>query len=247
VAKEDLERFAERLADKHLTVISLAVAILWFQDHYQPGADRTAAELAVDLESLRLTGNVNRSRLRKNLAAHAATVKGARAGSFAVKRQAQAALDKAYLPLLSAPRVRISDDVIPAESVTGTRKYIEQLVEETNGCFTHAFYDGCAVILRRLVEGLLIECVETANHGAAIKNADGEYMMLRDMVGVVKSGKFIKLSRTAPAALDKVKTVGDRAAHDRYHITRRQDVTDIAPEVRALVSELVAKAGLKKS
>lgn len=68
-------------------------------------------------------------------------------------------------------------------------------------------------------------------------------MMFSDVIRIAKSGQCIKLGRNSKKALDDVKDVGDRAAHDRYYVTTAQGLGDaFRRSYRALIAELLAKA-----
>ena len=49
---------------------------------------------------------------------------------------------------------------LPEAVWIGTRSYIEKIAKQINGCYEFEFFDGAAVIARRIVETLLIECYE---------------------------------------------------------------------------------------
>ena len=57
-----------------------------------------------------------------------------------------------------------------------------------NGCFEQGWYDACAVMMRRLLEIAIIEAFEHENIANKIiankiKDANGDYFQLSDLVG----------------------------------------------------------------
>lgn len=66
--------------------------------------------------------------------------------------------------------------------VRGTRQYIENIANQANGAYENGWYDASAVMLRRLVETLIIEAFEHHQIDSKIKNADGDFFFLRDLV-----------------------------------------------------------------
>jgi len=121
-----------------------------------------------------------------------------------------------------------------------------RLAHQINGCCDSGFYDGCAVLCRRLVESLLIDTFEKAGCGSAIER-NGEFVGLDEILKQAKSGQYIKLSRGTPKLLEKVKDVGDTAAHSQYHITAEQDIAEFRAGFRKAVSELLSLAGITPS
>lgn len=110
------------------------------------------------------------------------------------------------------------EDVIPLEFVRGTRRYVEALSEQANGCYKAGWYDASAVLLRRLVEILIIDCFERQNIEAKVKDTDGNYYMLDRLIE-----KFLAETawstprnlRNVLGKLGRLKEVGDMGAHGR--------------------------------
>jgi hypothetical protein len=98
---------------------------------------------------------------------------------------------------------------------------------------------------RRLVELLLIEAFEQSGHLSAITDGKGDLKTFGDIVAMAKSKQYIRLSRSAPAALDRVKQSGDSGAHSRFYPTKQRDIEELNPGLRQLVAELAAHAGLR--
>lgn len=244
-SSDQLQQFAEQLGALSQTQPEMATAILWFYDHQTPGVEITASQLGKDLHDLGLANKVNAPRLREQLAKRNEILRGKSAHTVKLSVAGRAKLNEQYLLLLKSPRVSIDDRLVPDAMILGTRPYLEKLAREINGSYQYGFFDGCAALCRRMVESLLIECFDVAGHDSAIKTSDGNYRMLAAIITEAKSGQYIKLSRNAPDALDKVKEVGDRAAHDRYYITQPQDIDAIATQFRALITELMAKAKIQ--
>jgi hypothetical protein len=54
----------------------------------------------------------------------------------------------------------IGQPVIPFALLRGTRGYMERIAHQINGTYSNGWYDGCAVMIRRLIETLIIEVFE---------------------------------------------------------------------------------------
>ena len=138
-----------------------------------------------------------------------------------------------------------SHQVVPPAIVRGTRGYIEKITNQINGSYERAWFDACAVMMRRLLETLIIECFEQYSISDKIKTKQGDFMFLRDLVGKTLSESSWTLSRNTRSALPKLKDLGDRSAHSRRYIAHRQDIEPIRLEFRVAVQEFVYLANLK--
>lgn len=135
--------------------------------------------------------------------------------------------------------------VIPPAVVRNTRGYIERIANQINGAYEMGWYDACAVMMRRLLETLIIECFEHHGIGEIIQNADGDHLFLRDLVSKTLAETTWTLSRNTKAALPKFKDMGDKSAHSRRYVAHRQDVDAVRLGYRGAVQEFVYLAGLK--
>jgi hypothetical protein len=135
--------------------------------------------------------------------------------------------------------------VIPRSVVRGTRGYLEKVANQVNGSYENGWYDACAVMLRRLIETLIIEAFEKYSLADKIKNANGDFLYLRDLVSACMSEPAWNLSRNCKQALPRLKDMGDRSAHSRRYLAQRGDIDPLLADIRVVVQELVFLAGLK--
>lgn len=136
-----------------------------------------------------------------------------------------------------------TDKVIPRSLFKDTRGYLEKVANQVNGCFEQGWFDGCAVMIRRLVETLIIEAFE--QHGIAdkIKTAKGDFYFLGDLINATIQEKSWNLTRNAKRALPKLKNVGDKSAHSRRYNAQYRDIEMIRPDLRVVVQELLYLSG----
>jgi len=111
------------------------------------------------------------------------------------------------------------------------------MVLQINGCYQMGFYDGCAVLSRRIMESLLIAAFEKTAHTDAIKQGS-DYLMLSGIISAARSGQYFRLSRGIGEKMELIKNLGDTAAHNRSHITTKLDIDQIAMGLRQVLSEL---------
>jgi hypothetical protein len=135
--------------------------------------------------------------------------------------------------------------VVPRSIVRGTRGYIEKVANQVNGCYENGWYDSCAVMIRRLVETLIIEAFEKYSISNKIKNSQGDFLYLRDLVAACLRESAWNLSRNCKQSLPKLKDIGDKSAHSRRYIAQRGDLDPLLSDIRLVVQELLFLAGLK--
>ena len=234
------QQFAERLAKLPLSHTDRAIAVLWYYRETQSFDERSPGELASDLHEEDFP-KPNVTRLAKDLKKSRYTIAGKRKGTLQIDARKVDELNHKYLKLLGVPDVQVKGEYLPPEWTAGTRKYLEQLVRQINGCYEAGFYDGCATLCRRLMESLIIECYVTVGRTHEIQK-NGVFVMLDALITAITSDRLMSLSRGTPAAMRDVKTIGDTASHDRTYITPKLDLDDIRLRYRHMIQELLGKA-----
>jgi hypothetical protein len=139
-----------------------------------------------------------------------------------------------------------TQQVIMMAMVRDTRGYIIKIANQINGAYEHGWYDCCAVMIRRLIETLIIECFENHQIAATIKGPHGDFLYLRDLVEKTVKETNWNLGRNTKAALPKLKDIGDKSAHSRRYVALRGDIQPLISDIRTVVQELLFLSGLKK-
>ena len=137
------------------------------------------------------------------------------------------------------------EPVIYLAMVRGTRGYIERVAHQVNGSYANGWYDACAVMLRRLLETLIIECYEAHKIEDRIKDKAGNYLFLKDLVDRTLAENSWTLGLAFRSVLPKLKDLGDKAAHNRRYNAHREDIDKLLKDLRDTVQELLVLAGLK--
>jgi len=235
--------FARELAGKSLSHVGRAVALLWYYRHTQEYDERSASALASDLHEEGFP-KPNVTRLAADLARSRCTVRGKRPATFQIDVRSVSALDEKYLPLIGTRRAMVSGAVLPTDTLTGTRGYLEQLAHQINGSYEAGFFDCCAVLCRRLMESLVIEVyLHRQRHHEIQQN--GVFVSLDRLLAHIKGDRSLALGRATPKAMDEIKRLGDTAAHDRAYITAQVDLDDLKARYRKLIAELLGLAGIR--
>ena len=139
----------------------------------------------------------------------------------------------------------LSEHVLPFSLVKKTRGYLERVVNQVNGCYEHGWFDGCAVMMRRTVETLIIECYEAEKIADQIKNPAGEFYMLKDLIIKILTQPQFNIGRGAKQGLGRLKEIGDYSAHSRRYNAHRGDIDKVAGDFRVVCQELIYLAKLK--
>jgi hypothetical protein len=135
--------------------------------------------------------------------------------------------------------------VIMMSLVRGTRGYIERVANQINGAYENGWYDACAVMLRRLIETLIIEAFEHHSIATKIKNNNGDFFYLRDLIDRALIESSWNLGRSVKQALPRLKDIGDKSAHSRRYVAQRGDIQPLLADIRTVTQELLYVAGLR--
>lgn len=222
-----------------------ALSILWFHDEASPDVVMPAGQLSKIILETGL-GNPNSTQLAKSIRKSGKVITSAK--GFRLKTLSRSEIREWLQPILGRPQPPVDQDLgyLPKAVWANTRGYIEKIATQLNGCFQFGFYDAAAVMIRRLIETLIIECYEHLGRDSEIRGADGNFLMLRDLV-VRAKGKtgLAALTRNGKKALDDVKALGDLSAHNRYYNAVQADLEKVQMGVRAAVDEMLNLAGLR--
>jgi len=148
---------------------------------------------------------------------------------------------EAELSLLIGVHVKkhVSNNLFPFEIVKETRGYIIKVAEQAIIAYDHGIYDACFVMTRKLLEILIIELFERTKIESVIKNANGDFYFLSELIDKLLNETTWNLTRNTKQSLPAIKKIGDLSAHNRRFIAKQVDVDKIKNELRVVVEELV--------
>jgi hypothetical protein len=139
----------------------------------------------------------------------------------------------------------VDDGLFPLSILTATnRGFLVTVGKQMNGCFTAGWYDAAAVMMRRLIEIAIIEAFEGRHIASKIRDANGNYFQLTELVNHAINESALSLSRNAKKALPLLRDVGHMSAHGRYFTAKREDVEAAKQGCRIVVEEFLNHAGL---
>src|SRR5258706_16129298 len=127
--------------------------------------------------------------------------------ALALGKKLKAAAPKSFVPPSEGTRPA-NEFILPFAMVKGTRGYVERVVNQINGCYEKGWFDGCAVMMRRLIETLIIECFEHFHIESKIKNPDGDFLYLGELIDKMVQETAWSLGRNTKKGLPRLKNIG---------------------------------------
>jgi hypothetical protein len=173
-------------------------------------------------------------------------VKGTKTGLFRLHHSYVKKLDAVYPQLTEKSQEIVeSGTVLPEVLYGNTRGYLETLSKQINASYEHNIYVGCAVLMRRLEEILLIHAYENHGIAAAIKDGNGNYLLLEGIVKDAVGNATLNLSRNSKTTIEDIRKLGNFSAHKITYTCKREYINEKILEFRALIDELLHKSGIR--
>lgn len=134
-----------------------------------------------------------------------------------------------------------SNNLFPIELLDSTRGYLVSVANQAITSYDVGNYDASLVMLRKLIEILIIELFEKNSIDNQIKNTNGDFFYLSDLITKLKANHPTNwnLSRNTRNGIDKVKVYGDLSAHNRRFVAKKGDLDKLAAPIRVIIQELV--------
>ena len=189
----------------------------------------------------------NMSRLAQRLTKSAIFTKGKSKDSNCLHSKKLAQFKSTFSWLSdNSEEIVFSGEILPETVFAGTRGYIELLAKQINASYEKNIYDGCAVLMRRLIEVLLIHAYQLIGEEAQIKATNDQYKDLSTIIKNATSNPTLNLSKGTKDCLDVFRVLGNFSAHRIEYNCTRGDIKKIALDYRAAVEELLYKSGVRK-
>jgi hypothetical protein len=187
----------------------------------------------------------NSSRLRKNISKSSDFVKASSVGRVKLHAASIKKLKNQFPELNNQSEEIISqEEILPKIIYSNCPNYIKRLADQINSAYDNNIFDGCSVLMRRLLEVSLILAYKKLGIESEIQAADGTFKLLDGIIQNSKTSSPLSLSRNAKKNLDDFKKLGNFAAHRIEYSTRRADIDNLQIEFRATIEELIIKAGM---
>jgi len=139
----------------------------------------------------------------------------------------------------------LQDEFFPLSLLAKTRRgYLVTVGREMNGCYASGWYDACLVMMRRLLETCIIEAYEGCGIAAEIKDPQGDFLQLSQLIQKAVAETRWNLSRNTRSALPILRNVGHMSAHSRRFTAQRSDIDRLREGCRVVVEEFLHLARL---
>ena len=133
-----------------------------------------------------------------------------------------------------------SDNLFPIDIFDNTRDYVKKTARQAILCYDYGLYDGCLVMIRRLIETLIIELFEHRKLKERILDKNNNYLFCGDLIdNLLNEKKLWTIGRNAAQELPKIKKLGDLSAHNRRFNAKKSDIDSIKTGLRVVLEELV--------
>lgn len=139
--------------------------------------------------------------------------------------------------------IQSSSELLDETKFCNKRPFLTKLIKQINLNYGQNCYDGCAVLMRRLLEILLILAYKQLGIDNQIKSSDGNYLMLEKIIKDAKTNAILNLSRLRND-LDNIREFGNFSAHSITYLASKKDIDDVKLKYRAILEELYNKANL---
>ena len=146
--------------------------------------------------------------------------------------------------LLKTEEVVCEGLILPTSLYENTRGYIETLGKQINASYEHNIYDGCSVLMRRLLEILLIHSYEATGNITVIQDGDG-YKNLSVIINDIIQHKRFSLSKEVLSVLDRFRMLGNLSAHKIQYNAKKAYIDEVITLYRVAIEELLYISKIK--
>lgn len=238
-----LKKIVDKFSKNGASKFEIAKAIIYI-NYKINGVETTIVDINDSLIKNNLT-KCNSTYLKDYLKRSKDISSGAKAGKFRPLKNYIDIMDIECSELTVKSEEIITDElIIPSSLAVGTRGYIVSLTNQINGSYHHNIFDGCAILMRRLLEILLIHAYQHMKREMDIKEADG-YKKLNTIINQVISDKPFSLSKNTLGVLHTFRELGNFSAHSIQYNARRTDINNVKMAYRVAVEELLYLSNLK--
>jgi hypothetical protein len=204
-----------------LAELDKSCQLAFFHLHKNSTEEFSASDCSNWLEGLGFA-KPNKTRLEQRLVASRDTVKGTRGSHFRLHHTYVKKLEALYPQLISKSQEVVDEGSVLLEVLyRNTRGYIESLAKQINASYEHNIYDGCAVLMRRLEEILLIHSYEKHGIAAAIKDGNGNYLLLEGIVKDAVVNTTLSLSRNSKVTVEDIRKLGNFCPQNYLYLQAR--------------------------
>lgn len=220
-----------------------AIAIIFYRQKFIDQEDVDIGEILEAFYELGMT-RPNSARLNKKLKNSKLVINGKRKNSHRFTMPKMEVYSSGLKLNVTVEPTVVYYKILPRDLLPPNRGYLIKISNQINASYECGIYDGCAVLMRRLLETMLIHTYEYLGIEDEIKDTDGNYQQLAVIVGNAKNNQTLSLSRSSKEHMDLFRDLGNWSAHRIYYNTRYDDLSSKIVFYRGLVEELINKSNI---
>lgn len=137
------------------------------------------------------------------------------------------------------------ESILPEAIFSDLRLNFQSICKQINASYENNLYDCTAIMMRRLLEGLLIISYQNNGIEDHIKKDNGFYLNLNKIISDAANNNELNLSSDTKKNMAKFKDLGNYSAHKIWYNTTRKDIEPLIYMYRVIIEELIYKSGLK--
>lgn len=132
-----------------------------------------------------------------------------------------------------------SNNLYPLSIFENTRGYLIAFGHEAAVCYDTRLYNSCFFMLRKILEVLIIDIYERHKVENEIKNNQGNYVMLSDLISKLCAEKRWNVTKNVKQEMPKIKKLADSSVHNKYFSARKPDIDNLKTDIRIIIQELI--------
>lgn len=125
-----------------------------------------------------------------------------------------------------------NETILPLAIFNGLQQNFQSICKQINASYEHNLYDCAAVMMRRLLEGLLIMVYQSNGIESEIKNKNGRHLTLDKIIKNAENNSELSLSVNTKNNMYKFKNLGNYSAHKIWYNTTKKDIEPLVFDYR---------------
>lgn len=135
--------------------------------------------------------------------------------------------------------------ILPSSIFENLSPNIQSLCKQINASYESNLFDCTAVMMRRLLEGLLVLSYQNLSIEEEITEKSGWHSTLDKIIKNAEKNATLALSANTRKDMSLFKDLGNYSAHKIWYNSTQQDIKPHILKYRVIIEELMYKAGLK--
>jgi hypothetical protein len=115
-------------------------------------------------------------------------------------------------------------NILPNRMLEGKRNYIESFEKQINTAYANNIFDGCAVLMRRMIEICLFHTDQNLEIESQIIIGPDTYKDLKEIIKDAISNPEISLTKESRECIDEFRDPGNLSAHQLYYNCKPEEI-----------------------